>query len=109
MKFILDYIAGFFEANPVLAILLIYFVIISLISIIVCIYDKVISKKDRVELRIPEKTLMILSAIGGGAAMYITMLLIRHKTKHAKFMLGIPIFIAIHAVIVYLLIHYGIL
>ena len=103
MDFILDYIAGYLQANLALTILLIYFVIISIISIIVCIYDKKISKKNKVELRTPEKTLMILSALGGGTAMYITMLLTRHKTKHVKFMLGIPLMIAAHAVIVYLL------
>lgn len=108
MDFILDYIAGFFEANLALAILVTYLIVISVVSIIVCIYDKKISKKDRVELRTPEKSLLILSALGGGVAMFITMLLIRHKTKHVKFMLGIPLIIAVHAVIVYLLIHYNI-
>ena len=74
-------------------ILLIYIAIISLISVIVCFYDKKISKKKRVELRIPEKVLLILSALGGSVAMFITMLLIRHKTKHFKFMVGIPVII----------------
>ena len=76
-----------------LKILYAYLAVISLISIIVCIYDKKISKKNRVELRIPEKVLLILSAIGGSVAMFATMLLIRHKTKHVKFMLGIPLII----------------
>ena len=35
-------------------VLIAYLAIISIISIIVCIYDKKISKKNRVELRIPE-------------------------------------------------------
>ncbi len=98
----------FIQNNLILSVFIAYFAVISLISIIVCIYDKVISKKNKVELRIPEKALMILSAIGGGAAMYLTMLLIRHKTKHVKFMVGIPLFIALHAVAVYLLFYYGI-
>ena len=68
-----------------------YLIVISIISIIVCIYDKKISKKNKVELRIPEKVLLILSAIGGSVAMFITMLITRHKTKHVKFMLGIPV------------------
>ena len=72
---------------------LIYLAIISLISIIVCIYDKKISKKNKVELRIPEKVLLILGAIGGSVAMLITMLIVRHKTKHFKFMVGIPVII----------------
>ncbi|MBO7310113.1 MAG: DUF1294 domain-containing protein [Clostridia bacterium] len=70
-----------------------YLALISLVSVIVCIYDKKISKKNKVQLRIPEKTLLLLSAIGGSVAMFITMLAIRHKTKHVKFMLGIPLII----------------
>ena len=76
-----------------LKIALVYFAVISLISVIVCIYDKKVSRKKRVELRIPEKTLLILSALGGSVAMFVTMLLVRHKTKHVKFMLGIPLII----------------
>lgn len=78
-----------------------YLAIISLISVIVCVYDKKISKKNRVELRIPEKVLLILSALGGSVAMLITMLVIRHKTKHVKFMLGIPLIIILQAAAAY--------
>lgn len=81
-------------------IILIYIAVISLISIIVCIYDKIVSKKNRVELRVPEKTLLSLSFIGGAVAMYLTMQMIRHKTKHAKFMIGIPIIMILHAALV---------
>ena len=72
-------------------ILLGYVAVVSLCSIIVCIYDKKISKRGNVKLRIPEKSLFIWSAVGGSVAMYITMQVIRHKTKHAKFMIGIPV------------------
>ena len=98
----------FIQNNLVLSIFIAYIAIISLVSVIVCIYDKKISKKNRVELRTPEKTLLILSALGGSIAMYITMLTIRHKTKHVKFMLGIPVIMALQAVLVYLLFHFGI-
>ncbi len=81
------------KAYPIESIVIAYFLIISLVSVIVCIYDKKISKKNKVELRVPEKNLLLLSAFGGGVAMYITMLLIRHKTKHKKFMIGIPLII----------------
>ena len=84
-----------------LEILLAYLAVISLISIIVCVYDKKISKKKRVELRTPEKTLLILSALGGSVAMFITMIIIRHKTKHVKFMLGIPVIIVIQAALAF--------
>lgn len=60
-----------------------YLVVISLISLIVCVYDKGISKKNKVELRVPEKTLFyVLPLLGGALAMFATMTLIRHKTQH---------------------------
>ena len=85
---------------PILNVLVIYLIVISIISIIVCIYDKKISKKNRVELRTPERTLLILSALGGSVAMFATMLLIRHKTKHVKFMLGIPLIIILQVALI---------
>ena len=77
---------------------LIYFAFVSLISIIVTVSDKIRAKRNR--WRIPESTLLIISAFGGSVAMYLTMLSIRHKTKHIKFMLGIPIIILFQIVIV---------
>ena len=95
--------------HPVLSILIVYVAIVSIISVIVCFYDKKISKKNRVELRIPERTLLIWSALGGSVAMLITMLLIRHKTKHVKFMVGIPVIIVVQAAIIFALAYFGVL
>lgn len=67
---------------------IIYFIVINIISIVVTAVDKSKAKHDK--WRIPEKTLLILSAIGGAVGMYITMHLIHHKTKKIKFMAGIP-------------------
>ncbi|MBQ6789319.1 MAG: DUF1294 domain-containing protein [Clostridia bacterium] len=72
-------------------IVLIYLALISLTSIITTAWDKHCAKRDM--WRVPEKTLLILSALGGSVAMYITMKTIRHKTKHPKFMVGIPVII----------------
>lgn len=72
----------------------IYLVIISLISIVTCIYDKIAAKRMP-KHRTREASLLILSALGGSVAMLVTMLIIRHKTKHVKFMLGIPLIIAL--------------
>lgn len=90
-------------------ILLAYLSIVSLISIIVCIYDKKVSKRGNVRLRVPEKSLFLWSLLGGSVAMYITMRLIRHKTKHKSFMLGIPAIIILQAALMGVLIYYGIL
>ena len=67
-----------------------YLIAISLVSVVVCIYDKFAAKHIQ-KHRTREATLLILSALGGSVAMFVTMLLIRHKTKHVKFMLGIPV------------------
>ena len=69
-----------------------YLALISLISITVCIYDKIAAKHNP-KHRTREATLLLLSALGGSVAMFITMQIIRHKTKHVKFMLGIPLII----------------
>ena len=71
-----------------------YLALISLISIVVCIYDKIAAKHNP-KHRTRERTLLLLSALGGSVAMLMTMLLIRHKTKHAKFMVGIPVIIVL--------------
>lgn len=99
----------FIQDHPILAIVIGYIAIISIVSVIVCIYDKKISKKNRVELRIPEKTLLILSAAGGSVAMFITMLIFRHKTKHVKFMLGIPLIMVIQAALIFALCYFEII
>ncbi|NLZ67591.1 MAG: DUF1294 domain-containing protein [Spirochaetales bacterium] len=83
----------------------IYLGIISIISIIVCIYDKW-AAKNRPLKRTRETTLLLLSALGGSVAMLITMLLIRHKTKHPKFMIGIPLIIVVQLVIAFFLFFY---
>ena len=98
----------FIQNNLVLSIFIAYIAIISLVSVIVCIYDKKISKKNRVELRTPEKTLLVLSALGGSIAMFVTMLIIRHKTKHVKFMVGIPAIMIVQAAAVFALFYFGI-
>ena len=52
----------FVKDNLVFSIFLAYILVMSLISVVVCIYDKKVSKKNRVELRTPEATLLGLSS-----------------------------------------------
>lgn len=75
-----------------------YFCLISLIAATVTVVDK-LRAPDPAKRRVPENTLLLLSALGGSVAMYITMLMIRHKTRHSKFMIGIPIIILFQAVV----------
>lgn len=86
---------------------LIYLAAISLVSIVVCCYDKIASKHMK-RHRTREATLLLLSALGGSVAMFLTMQVIRHKTKHTKFMVGIPVIFVLQVVAIaaiYFLIH----
>lgn len=87
-----------------LIILGIYLLIINLIAVAVTIYDKRCAVKRR--WRVKESTLLLLSFLGGSVGMYITMLLIRHKTRHLKFMLGIPIILIFQLVIAFVIWRY---
>lgn len=90
--------------NTFLIILAIYLIFINFLSVIVTVYDKLCAVKRR--WRVKESTLLLLSALGGSVGMYITMQLIRHKTRHLKFMLGIPIILALQIVIALLIWRY---
>ena len=86
---------NFLLENKILLIfILAYLLIISIVSVCVTVYDKWAAKK-RPKERTRESTLLLLSALGGSVAMLLTMYSIRHKTKHMKFMIGIPLIIAV--------------
>ena len=56
--------------------------------------DKIFAKKDM--WRIPEKTLLFAAAMGGAFGAFFGMQLFRHKTKHKKFNLLIPVLTVSH-------------
>lgn len=78
-------------------ILLGLFALISISATVAAIVDKI--RAERHEWRIPENTLLLIAAIGGAPAMLLTMLIIRHKTRHRKFMGGLPIIILFQMII----------
>ena len=87
------------ENKIVLLFLLAYLLIISVIAVCVTVYDKWAAKK-RPKERTRESTLLLLSALGGSVAMLLAMLAIRHKTKHIKFMLGIPLILILQIALI---------
>ena len=83
-------------------ILLIYFAVINIITFIAYARDKRLAKKANAR-RIPEKTLLLLAAIGGSIGALFAMYTLRHKTLHKKFFLGVPaILIAQTAIALYI-------
>ena len=85
-------------------IFLIYLAAINILAAIIVIYDKSISKLPRGSIRrIPEKTFVNLSIIGGGIGTLLAMFWIRHKTKsHDGLLLRIGVFAAVWVVLILL-------
>lgn len=74
-----------------------WLIIINVVAIWITAKDKRAAQKRR--RRISENGLLTVALFGGSAAMLFTMLLIRHKTKKAKFMIGIPCILFLQAVL----------
>ena len=79
-----------------------YLVIINAVGFTIMLSDK---KKEKLQRwRIPEKTLLTVAALGGSVGVLLGMYICRHKTKHLKFTLGVPIILAVQilaAVMIY--------
>ena len=68
--------------------LLIYLIVMNLIGLAVMAMDK--SKARHHAWRIPEKTLFLVSILGGSVGTWAGMYLFHHKTKHWYFVVGMP-------------------
>ena len=76
---------------------LIYFLIINLLSAAVCALDKKMALSEG--WRVRENILFALCLLGGSVGMYLAMRLIRHKTLHKRFMIGIPLIIILQSAV----------
>ena len=72
--------------------LLYYLLIINAAGFLLMLVDKWKAKKNR--WRVRESTLLLVAALGGSVGCLIGMYLFRHKTRHLKFTLGIPLILA---------------
>ena len=81
--------------------LLVYLCIINALSFLLMLIDKQKAKKKR--WRIPERTLLGVCAIGGSVGVLQGLYLLRHKTLHKRFAIGIPVMFVIHLVALYFL------
>lgn len=73
--------------------LMTYLTIINAVGFAFMFVDKRRARKRR--WRIPEATLMGIAAIGGSVGSLLGMYLFRHKTRHPKFTIGIPVILAL--------------
>ena len=68
---------------------IIYFVIINILGFLIMYIDKQKAKKGK--WRIPEKTLFIITGLGGGIGTIAGMYIFRHKTQKVAFVIGFPL------------------
>ena len=70
-------------------ILIVYLILINLLGFSLYGLDK--AKAKRKGGRIPERTLLWVARLGGGAGCWLGMVLFRHKTKHIRFKILVPL------------------
>lgn len=83
--------------------IILYFLIINIVGFLIMFIDKRKAKKGA--WRIPEKTLFLITVLGGGVGTTAGMYVFRHKTQKLQFVIGFP-FITILEIIlaIYLII-----
>lgn len=79
--------------------LVIYLIFINILTFTLYVIDK--RKARRGKRRIPEETLIWLAIVGGSVGALLGIYLFRHKTKHRKFTLGVPVILLVQAVLAY--------
>ena len=80
--------------------ILLYLLILNAVSFLLMLADKQKAKKNL--WRIPESTLLLSAAIGGSIGSLAGMYTFRHKTKHLKFTLGVPVILVLQMAAVFL-------
>ena len=73
--------------------LLIYLLILNAAGFLLMLIDK--KKAQLGRWRIRESTLLTVAVLGGSLGTMMGMRLFRHKTKHLKFSLGVPMILVI--------------
>lgn len=79
----------------------VYLLIINAAAMLLMLADKQRAQKNR--WRIPEATLLTVAVLGGSAGCLAGMYLVRHKTRKLKFVLGVPLILAVQLVLFFLL------
>ena len=77
--------------------ILYYLLIINALGLLFMLIDKQNAKRNA--WRIPEATLLTIAALGGSIGCIAGMYLFRHKTKHLKFTVGLPLLLILNFVV----------
>lgn len=66
-----------------------YLLIINAVGLLIMCADKQFAKRNH--RRVPEARLLTIAAIGGSVGSILGMYWFRHKTRHPKFYIGLPL------------------
>ena len=75
-------------------VVLIVLLAVNLITFMLYAIDKAKAKKNK--WRIPEATLLLVAFLGGSVGALLGMEIFRHKTRHLKFRILVPLFLILH-------------
>lgn len=87
-----------------------WLIIINILTYIVYAVDKY--KAVHHKWRISEKTLLLCAVAGGSVGALLAMYTVRHKTKHIKFVIGVPAILVVQVIMgymVYILLYHHII
>lgn len=82
-------------------ILIYYLIVINALGLLFMLADKIKAQKN--QWRIPEATLMGIGLLGGSLGCILGMRLFRHKTKHPKFFVGLPVMLVAQIILLMVL------
>lgn len=74
-----------------------YLILINLAGLLSMFLDKQRARKDK--YRISERSLFLIAAVGGSVGSIAGMYLFRHKTRHKRFIIGLPLILFLQIVI----------
>ena len=75
-----------------------YLILVNVLGLVIMHLDK--NKARRGQWRSPENTLLAIAILGGSIGILLGMQLFRHKTKKLKFVMGIPVILAVQGFLI---------
>ncbi len=89
------------DNSQIIIIIFFVFVVINILSFTLFFIDK--KRAVRGKYRISEGSLLTISLLFGALGSYLGMQIFSHKTKKAKFQLGLPLLIFLNLIVLYYL------
>jgi len=78
------------------------FLALNILGFLMTSFDKHQAKSGR--WRVPEKRFFILGLLGGATGILIGMKVVRHKTKHSLFTIGMPLLVVVNLIFYYVIV-----